>query len=75
MEGEWNYDLRTFMTLEKKDEQDKFEEMEDMVNATKEVFISETHQKAMATEGEDIESVDTIDKEWSASVTSERRRR
>ena len=30
-----------------------------MVNATKEVFISETHQKAMAAEGEDMESVDT----------------
>ena len=47
------------MTLEEKNEQDKFEEMEDMVNATKDVFFSETHQKAMAAEGEDIESVDT----------------
>ena len=59
MEGDWNYDLRTFLTLEEKDEQDKFEDMEDMVNATKEVFISENHQKALAMEGDNVQSVTT----------------
>ena len=59
MEGEWSYKLRKFLTPEEKDERDTFEDMDDMVNANKEVFISESHQKVMATEDEDVTSIDT----------------
>ena len=50
---------RSFLTPKEKDEQDKFDKMDDMVNATKEVFISESNWKTMAAEGEEVESVDT----------------
>ena len=42
-----------------------------MVNATKEVFISKSHQKAMTAEGEDVETVYTRQtKKWRTSSQS-----
>ena len=59
LEGEWNYESRTFLTLEEKDEKDKFSNLLDNITGVKEVFISETQKAAMAMDGEDVGTVDT----------------
>ena len=59
LQGEWNPKARTFLTFEEKEEKEKFEHLVDTMTAEKEVFISPTHQLAMATEDDDVESVDT----------------
>ena len=57
--GEWNHDKRIFLTAEEKDEKDKFQELEMNITSEKEVFISQSHQQALATENDDIASVET----------------
>ena len=57
--GEWDIKSRSFLTLEEKDEKNKFAHLIDTVTAEREIFISEHHQQAMAVEGDDVESVET----------------
>ena len=57
--GDWDPDKRLFLTLEEKEEKEKFSEIEKTITASNEVFISESHQKALAIDGDDIESVAT----------------
>ena len=55
LEGDWDFKRRSFLTVDEKNEKDKFDFLIDMVTAVKETFISESHQKAMAMEGDDVE--------------------
>ena len=59
MEGEWNFSERTFLTLEEKDEKEKFAHLIDTVTVVKEKYISKAHKTAMCTENDDVESIDT----------------
>ena len=59
LEGEWDYKTRTFLTFDEKEEKEKFDQLIDTVTAEKEVFISASHQIAMAAEGDEVESVTT----------------
>ena len=58
-DGVWNFKKRSFLTMEEKDEKDKFSQLVDTVTAEREIFISDTHRQAMAMEGDDINSVNT----------------
>ena len=57
--GEWDLKSRSFLTLEEKDEKNKFAHLIDTVTAEREVFIPEKHQQAMAVEGDNVDSVET----------------
>ena len=59
LEGEWNYAQRTFLTLDEKNEKEKFSHIIDTVTTVKEVFISEAQRAAMAIEGDDVATLDT----------------
>ena len=58
-DGVWDFKKRSFLTMEEKDERDKFTHLVDTVTAEREIFISDTHKQAMAMEGDDLNSVDT----------------
>ena len=58
-EGDWDLKKRSFLTMEEKDEKDKFSHLVDTVTAEREIYISDTHRQAMAMEGDDINSVNT----------------
>ena len=58
-EGKWNFKERQFLTLEEKDEREKFSHLIDTVTAERDIYISEGHKLAMAVEGDDVNSVDT----------------
>ena len=57
--GDWDPVKRVFLTLEEKEEIEKFSEIERTITASNDVFISESHQRALATDGDDINSVTT----------------
>ena len=56
--GRWNFEKRSIITLEKEDKKEKFAYLIDTVTAVKDIYISERHKLAIATEGDDIDSVD-----------------
>ena len=57
--GEWDFEKRIYLTQEEKEEKEKFAHLVDTMTATKEAFISESHQKAFAAEGDDVSTVVT----------------
>ena len=57
MAGDWGFKKRILLTLEEKEEKKKFSEVEWTVTATKDVFIFESHQKALSIEGNDVQYV------------------
>ena len=59
LEGEWDSNTRSFLTLEEKDDRNIFAHLIDTVTAEREIFISEQHKLAMAVEGDDVDSVNT----------------
>ena len=58
LEGEWNYNSRSFLTSAEKEERTRLDFMEDQANAEVQEFISKDQQQALALDS-DVFSVET----------------
>ena len=58
-QGNWSHSRRSFLTADEKMEAKKLDVLEDMVTATKPVFISKDHQRALAMNAADDASMDS----------------
>jgi len=59
LDGDWNFELRKFLSSDERIERENLDLMEDEVNAEPEVFISKDHQRALAMDDDDEVSIET----------------